>query len=123
MCNVLYLLLCWGQDHGQQEAQHDKAQAPNGESVIKTQPALVPEDLGIDLDEDSSDFTEEEAKSAAETSSTDDFVMGAAAFIKQAGSGEPHYERRVRAGIFYCRILVAGQKRVFRTDWLRRRNT
>ena len=86
---------------------------------MRFQPALVPEDLGIDLDEDFPDLTEEEALSAVDTSSMDDFVKQASDFVKQ-GNGEPHYDRRVRSGILYCRILVGSQRKVFRTDWLRR---
>lgn len=87
--------------------------------MMKIQPALVPEDLGIDLEEDSPDLTDEEVTEAVETSSMDDFVRQAADFIKRVGE-PPHYDRRIKAGILYCRILVGGQRMVFRTDWLRR---
>jgi hypothetical protein len=86
--------------------------------IVKVQPALVPEDLGIDLEEDSLDVTDEEVTEAIETSSMDDFVRQASDFIKQVGE-QPHYERRIKAGILYCRILVGGQRKVIRTDWLR----
>jgi len=85
---------------------------------MKLQPALVPEDLGINIDEDSPDLTDDEVSTAVATSSMDDFVKQASDFVKEVG-GKPHYDRRIKAGILYCRILVEGQQRVFRTDWLR----
>jgi hypothetical protein len=83
------------------------------------QPALVPEDLGIDLEEDSPDLTDEEVAGAVETNSMDDFVRLAADFVKEIGSGEPHYERRIKSGIFYCRIMVGTHHRIFRIEWVR----
>lgn len=87
---------------------------------MKFQPALVPEDLGIDLEEDSPDLTDEEVAEAIETSSMDEFVRSAAEFVKSVEGGEPHYDRRCKAGIFYCRVLVGSHRRIFRVEWLRR---
>lgn len=89
---------------------------------MKFQPALVPEDLGIDLDEDSPDLTDEEIAEAIETSSMDEFVRYAKEFVVSA-QGEPHYDRRCKGGIFFCRVLVGSQRRIFRIEWLRKRDS
>lgn len=82
------------------------------------QPFMTPEDLGIDLEEDSPDLTEEETALAVETKSQDDFVEQAKAFIV-SGTGTVRFEQRRRAGILYCRVNVGSQHRLFQVEWLR----
>jgi len=88
--------------------------------IPKPAPFLQPEDLGIDLEEDSPDLTDEEVSQAIETDSMDDFVRRASDFVKECLPVEPRYERRIRSGILFCRILVGDHQRIFRTEWMRR---
>lgn len=85
-------------------------------------PFLMPEDLGIDLEEDSEDFTDLEAGTAMETASMEDFVAKMMVFLRTLPEASPKYELRRRAGILYCRVLVEGTdaNRVFRLPWLQR---
>lgn len=92
---------------------------------MKPQPFLVPEDLGIDLEEDSENFTEQEAALAVETESQDDFVAKSVAYIKECENAMPSYELLRRAGILYCRLYGYGAANaerfeLFRLPWLRR---
>ena len=83
-------------------------------------PVLTPEDLGLELEEDSEDFTEEEAASATDTDSVEDFASKVKDFVS---GGVPQFELRRRAGILYSRVsLQEGASRSFRVDWLRRRS-
>ena len=84
-----------------------------------TRQAYLPsyQDLGIELDEDSTDFTAEEAESAVSTSSQVDF-MGKAKEALAAKGAKARFQLRRRAGILYCRMSVEETSWVFRTDWL-----
>lgn len=84
-------------------------------------PVLTPEDLGIVLEEDSSDLTAEEAAGAVDTSSAEDLSTKVSEFVREAGSGVIHHELRRRAGILFSRIRYEdGPSRLFQVEWLRR---
>ncbi len=82
---------------------------------------MTAEDLGIDLEEDSENFTQEEADKAEETLTQDEFVSKAGIFLRGYPGKQPHYELRRRAGILYCRVLVEGADAscVYQLPWLR----
>jgi len=90
----------------------------------KPEPAITPEDLGVDLEEDSEDFTEEERTLAVDTLNAEDFAAKLLQATKEANSiGVPKHELRRRAGILFSRVTFEnGVKAVFRIDWLRRRS-
>jgi hypothetical protein len=83
----------------------------------KQSPVLTPEDLGIDLEEDSPDVTEEEVAEAIDTDGAEDFAQKVLVLV---GNLVPDFELRRRAGILYSRVLYSGQGRLFRVDWLRK---
>lgn len=86
---------------------------------MKPRPYLLPEDLGIDLEEDSQDFTEEQATSAIETETADEFVHLVSEFVKEVGGGTPRYELKRRAGVLYSCVSVGDRRRTFRARWLK----
>ena len=82
------------------------------------QKPMVFEDLGVKLPEDSEDFSEEEAASAIETFSSDDFTTRLVNFISSTNLPDtPHHERLVRAGINYSRTTMGPHKVVFKIGW------
>lgn len=85
-------------------------------------PLLALEDLGIDLEEDSTDLTEEEAASAIDTDDLEDLTAKTVRFIRESQvSGVPKFERRQRAGILFSRVSFEdGPKAVFRIEWMRK---
>jgi hypothetical protein len=85
----------------------------------KPSPILAPEDLGIDLEEDSSDVTDTEVNLAVDTDDYDDLKSKVAAFV---GAQEPTFQIRRKSGILYSRVSLADeQSRLFNVEWMRRR--
>lgn len=81
------------------------------------------EELGVDLEEDSEDFTSEEASSSIETESSKDFADQVVGHLLSLDQAKPTYELRRRAGILYCRLLIErAETRVFKLLWLQRTN-
>ncbi len=86
----------------------------------KSNPAITPEDLGLELEEDSEDLTEVEVEGAIDTESESDFANKVVNFVS---GGVPKFELRRRAGILYSRVSIqGGTSRTFRIDWLRRQS-
>lgn len=89
---------------------------------FRPSPALVPEDLGVSLDEDSEGFTDE--ATAVETDSQEEFAQLAAALVAEVVQPSVRYTLLRKAGILYCRVRVVGpsgvRTRLYRTAWLRR---
>jgi hypothetical protein len=84
-------------------------------------PPLLPEDLGINLEEDSEDVTEGELAAAIETDSLQDFADKARVFAGSRPQGdEIGYALRRKGGILYCRLSCTGATQLFRLEWLRR---
>jgi hypothetical protein len=85
---------------------------------------LTLSDLGIELDEDSDDLGEDEILTAIDTDNTSDFEGKLIAHIRkeqESGNlGAPLFERRVRTGIYYCRVSVGSKKQLFRMGWVRK---
>lgn len=81
-------------------------------------PFLTPQDLNIDLEEDSTDFTEAEASSSIETTSLEDFQTHLKV-VQGFSSGWKEAQLRRRQKILYCRLLGGGEDVVFKVDWLR----
>lgn len=80
-------------------------------------------DLGLELDEDSDDLYEEEVLTAVGTNNTADFEEKLVTHIRReredGNLGAPLYERRVRTGIYYCRVSIGSKKQLFRMSWAR----
>jgi hypothetical protein len=74
------------------------------------------------LDEDSSDFTEEEANSAIETTSEDDFVSKVVAHLSKLAEGgasdQIKYQRKKRSKINYEVVTFGGVRATFKLSWL-----
>jgi len=89
--------------------------------LIHSAPALVPGDLGIELEEDSPDLTDEEVAGAVNTDNPGEFASKLIEFSKENGApGAMEHELRRRAGIHYSRVGIEnGPKRVFRIEWIR----
>lgn len=83
-------------------------------------PFLAPEDLGIDLEEDSEDVTDEEVAEAVDTDDREAFVKAVTEFIRGVGPHQARVELRRKGGILYCRASVDSQRRLFKVDWLRK---
>lgn len=85
-------------------------------------PALSFEDLGIDLEEDSEDLTEQEVETAIDTDNAGDFSAKVMGFIDDNhGRGVPIHELRRRAGILFSRTrFEEGPSLVLRIEWLRK---
>lgn len=92
--------------------------------MASPQQQLTLSDLGIELDEDSDDLLEEEILTAVDTDNTADFEEKLIAYLhkEQEGGGgvAPLYERRVRTGIYYCRVSIGSKKQLFRMGWMRK---
>jgi len=92
--------------------------------MASPQQHLTLSDLGIELDEDSDDLLKEEILTAVDTDSTSDFEQKLIDYLrkeKESGSsGKPLYERRVRTGIYYCRVSIDSKKQLFRMGWMRK---
>jgi hypothetical protein len=74
------------------------------------------------LEADSPDFTAEEAASAIETISNDDFMDKAITHLREqltAGVVQIDYQRRRFGGVNYQRVLFGESKLIFRLGWLR----
>lgn len=81
-------------------------------------PFLSLEDLGVELEEDSEDFTQEEAEAATDTESLEDFTKK---LLSSATSPVTKAELRRRSGILYSRItLEAGTTLAFKIEWIRK---
>jgi hypothetical protein len=74
------------------------------------------------IDENSPDFTAEDAASGTPTVNEDDFVAKVANHIKgliRAGSkGTPEYHRKKHKGVNYEVVLFGGIKAIFKLEWL-----
>ena len=79
--------------------------------------------LKDELNTDSPDFTSEEAASATDTTSDDDFAVKVAAHLNKlinAGEwGKTDYQRRKFGGVNYMVLRFGGSKMVFKMAWLR----
>jgi hypothetical protein len=82
------------------------------------------DDLLKEEDTDSPDFTAEEAASAIETVSEDDFVAKAADHLKGlitiGVSGRTQYQRKKFKGVNYEVLRLGDSKLVFKMAWLPR---
>jgi hypothetical protein len=86
--------------------------------ISRQPPPLMLEDLGVDLEEDSPDFTSEEAEKSIDTEGLEDFIIKMKAF---ATSPVTHAELRRGGGIFYSRItLESGSQQSFKVEWIRK---
>jgi len=83
-------------------------------------PFLAPEDLGIDLEEDSPDITSEDVRKAVETSSQEDFVTQVKTIVLRAPTKTPLFKLRRRGGVLFCCVTLGGKKTLFRMEWLRK---
>ena len=92
--------------------------------MASLKPQLTLSDLGVELDEDSEDLFEEEVLDAVSIDSEADFVAALTSFIQgereKGNVGDPLYERRVRTGIYYCRVSVGSVKQLFRMSWVKK---
>lgn len=88
---------------------------------LRPGPALVPADLGLDLDQDSEGFNDE--ATAVETESQDDFARKAAALVAEVTQPAVTYTLLRKAGILYCRVHVVGpsgvRTQLYQMPWLR----
>jgi hypothetical protein len=84
----------------------------------KPAPVLTPEDLGIDLEEDSADVGDDEVLGALYTAGIDDLTTQVKDFV---GTQAPSFELRRKSGILYSRVsLEDGQRRLFNVEWMRK---
>jgi hypothetical protein len=78
--------------------------------------------INQELDVDSPDFTAEDAKSAIETVSEDDFSVKATEHLKRmidsGESGRTNYQRKKFAGSNYLVLCFGGSKAIFKMGWL-----
>lgn len=78
--------------------------------------------LKEELNTDSLDFTAEEAASATNTSSEDDFADKAAGYLKgliaEGAYGRTNFERKKFGGVNYMVLRFGGSKMVFKMSWL-----
>jgi hypothetical protein len=92
--------------------------------MASIQQQLTLSDLGVDLDEDSEDLQDDEILTAVDTDNTADFEEKLASYLckeKEEGNLGVHlYERRVRTGIYYCRVSIGSKKQLFRMSWMRK---
>lgn len=80
----------------------------------------TPAELGLNLEEDSPDFSEQEAGAALRTESEEDFAQKAASFLVEgAPKAQPKYTLRRKSGILYCRVSMGETSRLFQMNWLR----
>lgn len=83
-------------------------------------PILTPEDLGLDLEEDSPDVSEEDVSNAIETDTETDFQGKVVQFItRQSVTGSVSFDLRRKGGILFCCMKVGDLRQFFRTEWLR----
>lgn len=79
-----------------------------------------PEDLGLNLEEDSPDLSEQEAESALGTEDEEDFAKKVTLFLTEGASKtQPKYLLRRKSGILYCRVSRGETSRLFQMHWLR----
>jgi hypothetical protein len=91
--------------------------------TFKLTPQLTPEDLGLTLEEDSSDVTEEEVQQAVETEGKEDYVRKVVAYVKSIDLDAPvEIGLRRKGGILYCRVVVNGRSQLFYVEHLRRKS-
>jgi hypothetical protein len=87
-------------------------------------PFLTLNDLGVELEGDSGDLLDEEVLSAVDTEDTSDFETQLTAYLleerESSNFEKPHYDRRVRTGIYYCRVSLGTTKKIFRLPWMRK---
>ena len=92
--------------------------------MASLQQHLTLSDLGIELDEDSDDLYDDEILTAVDTDNTADFEEKLISHIRKeqedGNLGIPLYERRVRTGIYYCRVSIGSKKQLFRMGWMRK---
>lgn len=83
---------------------------------------LTFEDLGIELEEDSPDLTDEEVSGAVDIDDPKHLTSKIVEFVQESGvSPVVSFELRRRAGIHYSRVVLeCGSKRVFSIRWIRR---
>jgi hypothetical protein len=85
----------------------------------KPSPILAPEDLGIDLEEDSSDVTDDEVSLAVDTDDYDDLRSKVIDFVD---SQAPTFQIRRKSGVLYSRVSAGEQSRLFNVEWIRKGN-
>jgi hypothetical protein len=78
--------------------------------------------LKDELNQDSPDFTAEEAEAATDTTSEDDFAAKAAGYLKElianGAFGRTDYQRKKFGGVNYSVLCFGGYKKVFKVAWL-----
>jgi hypothetical protein len=78
--------------------------------------------LKSELNQDSPDFTAEEAESAIDTSSEEDFAIKLTEHLKElienGGSGRTDYRRKKFGGVNYMVLCFSDSKIVFKMAWL-----
>jgi len=87
---------------------------------FKPAPFLTPEDLGIDLEEDSEGVTAEEVQGAIETYSLEDFVAKAKEAVLGSPGFEPVFSLKRKGGILYGRLTLGESPTYFKAEWLRK---
>jgi hypothetical protein len=88
---------------------------------VKTVPLLTPEDLGIELEEDSEGVTSEEVQDAIETKTLEDFVAKAKDVVLRSPEVEPVFSLKRKGGILYGRLILGEVFTYFQVDWLRKK--
>lgn len=86
---------------------------------MKFQPFLTTDDLGIDLEEDSTDVSDEEVALALDTDTESDFSAKVIEFTRKH-EGSSSFDLRRKGGILFCRVSIAAERQLFRMEWLRR---
>jgi hypothetical protein len=90
--------------------------------MFKPSPQLTPEDLGINLEEDSPDVTDEEVQQAIETDNRADYVRKVVSYVKDIDPKAPvEVGLRRKGGIYFCRVVVCGKSQLFYAEHLRSR--
>lgn len=85
----------------------------------KPAPILTPEDLGIDLEEDSTDVGDDEVLGAVDTDNLQDMTDKVKDFVGTQTA--PTFELRRKSGILYSRVSLGdGQRRLFNIEWVRK---
>jgi hypothetical protein len=85
--------------------------------MTEFKPLIDLKDLGVDLDEDSENFTEEEAASAKEAT-RDEFIEILKSFAGRT-DGSLKYELKRRAGKYYSRVSCGEEMFILSLPWLK----
>jgi hypothetical protein len=80
---------------------------------------LTPEELGLDLEEDSEDITDEDVEEATDTDDVEDFTRKALSFSRLESN--IHAKIRRKSGVLYTIFEnEIGNRLVLRTEWFRK---